>query len=97
MKTPESKQEYKKLLEETIAIVEKHFEDNNDSLNKVLLEQLKDLKICVVELGVLTEWYDINERYSIGGIAVKNFDEDDEMYRRLTGIFDGALNYRNLI
>jgi hypothetical protein len=38
----------------------------------------------------------ITERYTLGAIAVKNFDESDEIYQRLCDIFGGAIVYHEL-
>lgn len=91
-----SKTEYIQFLNETIEIFCLQCNDEEDIISQNILEQLLDIKENVIELGVLTEWDDINERYTLGGLAIKNFEEDDELGQRIQNVFFGALNYHNL-
>jgi hypothetical protein len=91
-----SKAEYILLLNETIEIFRLQCNNEEDILSQNILEQLLDIRENVIELGVLTEWDDINERYTLGGLAIKNFEEDDELGKRIQNVFWGALNYHNL-
>lgn len=70
-----SKAEYILLLNETIEMFRLQCNNEEDFLSQNILEQLLDIKENVIELGVLTEWDDINERYTLGGLAVKNFEK----------------------
>lgn len=98
MRLPEnaSKTEYIQFLNETIDIFRIRSENEEDELSRIILDQLLDIKENVVELGVLTEFDEINERYTLGGIAVKNFDEDDLLGQRLSDVFGGALEYEEM-
>lgn len=91
-----SKAEYILLLNETIEMFRLQCNNEEDFLGQNILEQLLDIKENVIELGVLTEWDDINERYTLGGLAIKNFEKNDELGQRIQNIFLGALNYHNL-
>lgn len=91
-----SKAEYIHFLNETIEIFYPRCNNEEDILSQNILDQLLDIRENVIELGVLTEWDDINERYTLGGMAIKNFEEDDELGQRIQNVFCGALNYHNL-
>lgn len=91
-----SKTEYIQFLNETIEIFCLQCNNEEDIISQNILEQLLDIKENVIELGVLTEWDDINERYTLGGLAIKNFEEDDVLGQRIQNVFCGALNYHNL-
>lgn len=55
--------------------------------------QLVDIQKNVVDEGLYSDWEQINERYTLGAIAVKNYYEDEEMYQRLCDIFGEAIIY----
>lgn len=98
MMLPENatKLEYQQFLNETIEIFRLQSKDEDDELSRIILDQLLDLKENVVDLGVLTEWDEINERYTLGGLAIKNFDVDDELGLRIQDVFYGALDYNEM-
>lgn len=89
----ETKSNYRKLLNETIAVLEKICKEDPSDLFLNFYYQLVDLKVNVVELEILREWDEINERYSFPGLAAKNLDEDDELREKLCDIFYGAIHY----
>lgn len=89
----ETKKYYRKLLDDTITLVEENCEKNPSALYFNFYSQLMDLKKNVVELEILTEWDEINERYSFVGLAAKNMDDDDELRQKLREIFFGAIHY----
>lgn len=91
-----SKAEYIHFLNETIELFYPRCNNEEDILSQNILDQLLDIRENVIELGVLTEWDDINERYTLGGLAIKNFEEKDELGQRIQNVFWGALNYHNL-
>ena len=91
-----TKAEYQQLLNETIDIFRLQSKNENDELSRIILEQLLDIKENVVNLGVLTELDEINERYTLGGLAVNNFEEEDELGQRLRDVFWGALEYEEM-
>ena len=91
-----SKADYQRLLNETIDIFQFRSNNEDDELSRIILEQLLDIKENVVDLEVLTEWDEINERYTLGGIAIREFPKDEEMQLRLRDIFWGAVHYAEL-
>lgn len=99
MRLPENvtKAEYQQFLYETIEIFRIQSKNEDDELSRTILDQLLDIKENVVDLGVLTEWDEINERYTLGGLAVKNFEENDELGQRLRDVFWGALEYNEML
>jgi hypothetical protein len=98
MRLPDNptKVEYQQLLNETIDIFRIQSKNEDDELSRIILDQLLDIKDNVVELGVLTEWDEINERYTLGGLAVNNFEEKDELGQRLKDVFGGAMEYEKM-
>lgn len=91
-----TKSYYKQILNETIAIVAHLLEQEPDVLTQNIYDQLVDIQKNVVVEGRYSDWEQINERYTLGAIAVKNYDEDDEVYQRLCDIFAGAIMYSEL-
>ena len=87
---------YKQILNDTIGIVAGLLEKEHDMLIQNIYDQLADIKKNVVDEYMYSEWEQINERYTLGAIAVKNYEEDDEMYQRLCDIFAGAIMYSEL-
>ena len=88
-----TKAEYRQFLDETIELFSIKNDNEDDELSCVILEQLLDIKENVVNRCVLTEWDEINERNTLGGLAIKNFDEDDELGQRIKDVFVGAIEY----
>lgn len=84
---------YRQILNETIALLKERNHSNNSVLYQNLLLQLADLKENVVEKQKYAGWEQINNRYTIGAIATKNFDNNDELKLRLCDIFGGAIHY----
>lgn len=91
-----TKIEYQHFLNETIDIFRIQSKNEDNELCHIILNQLLDIKKNVVCLGVLTEWDEINERYTLGGLAVSNYEEDDEFGERLKEVFCGALEYNEM-
>lgn len=91
-----TKAEYQQFLNETIEIFNLQSKNEDDELNRIILEQLLDIKENVVNLGVLTEWDEINERYNLGGLSIRNFAEGDELGLRIQDVFYGALSYEEM-
>ncbi len=87
---------YKKILKDTIVIVADSLEQEPDVLIQNIHDQLVDIQKNIVDNGLYSDWELINERYTLGAIAVKNYDEDDEMYQRLCDIYGGAILYSEL-
>lgn len=89
----ETKSNYRLILCETLALIEKQKEGMPISLCEDIYEQLLDIKESVIDRQIYTSEDDIDERYTLGGIAVKDFDDGDEMQERLCDIFGGASEY----
>lgn len=87
---------YKQLLGETIALVSDLLQNESDILTQNIFDQLNDIQKNVVNEGLYSGWEEINERYTLGAIAVKNYEEEEEMYQRLCDIFGGAIVYHEL-
>lgn len=90
-----NKAEYQQFLNETIDMFRLQSKDEDDELSRIILEQLLDIKENVVDLGVLTEWDGINERYTLGGLAVNIFEEEYELGQILRDVFGGLWNITN--
>lgn len=88
-----TKNNFQLLLNETIDIIENICKQSESPLYLNILHQLYDMKENVIEVELFTGWDDINERYSIGGLAVKNFSEGTDIRNRLCALFGGAMDY----
>lgn len=88
-----SRHHYRIILEETMAIFQNEINKNPLPIYQNIYSQLLDIKEMVVEKNILTDPEEIDERYSLGGIATKNFKEGDELRERLFDIFSGACDY----
>lgn len=89
----ETKNYYRQILDEAITIVNSNLEQTSLSIYQNILDQLLDIKENIVVKRVILDPEEISERYSIGGIAVKNFEDDIEMQDRLMDIYSGACDY----
>jgi len=98
MRLPENttKAEYQRFLNETIEMFRLKSTNGYDELSRIILNQLLDIKENVVDLEVLTEWDEINERYTLGGLAVNNYEEEDELGQRIKDVLGGALEYKEM-
>ncbi len=47
----------------------------------------------IVENQIITDAFEIDERYTLGAIAVRYFEESSELRDKLSGIFYGAIHY----
>lgn len=56
---------------------------------------LQDESINTFKLSLLDE-DEINLRYSLGRIAIKNFEPGTDLYNRLTTLFYGTINFAQL-
>lgn len=94
-----TKNEYHAFLNETLYIFANKYQRSPNYLFQIIIEQLLDIQANMVENGNLNNWdkAEINERYTLGGIAVKNFEEHDVLRKRLQDTFYGALHYRELM
>ena len=92
----ESKNNYRLFLDESINIIERIVKQCDSQLYKIILNQLYDIKENIVETRKLTDWSDIDDRYTIGSLAVQNFEDSDSMRDRIQTIYYGAIEYINL-
>lgn len=95
LETNETKAYYREILDATTSETERYVRKFPEiSMYENILSQLQDIKEkIVVEQIVLTE-DEVFERCSLGAIAVKNFDLENEEYaQRLSDIFGGAMDY----
>lgn len=91
-----TKVQYEALLNETIDIFKNKLMQDNDEISRVILLQLMDIKEYIVDERLLTDEDEIDERYNIGAIATKAFEEDPDMESRLCDIFSGAIEYASM-
>ena len=84
----ETKENFKSLLNDTIDIV-------RGLLNTSKIE-LEDIKEIIVTLEIPLDEDEINQRYSFGGLAIKNLRPETELYKRLTTLYYGTLCYLQL-
>lgn len=61
-----------------------------------IYDQLIDIKENVVDYPKYSGWEQICGRYTLGAIASKNYDDDDEIKHRLCDIFGGAVHFDEL-
>ena len=92
----QTKEQYKELLNKTISYYE------TLDPNSYILQQLLDIKKYIVEqriyqcMDIDDIWDDVDQKYSFGGYAVKNLEEDSDESETLCALFDGAINYEIL-
>ena len=91
-----TKQYYRHLLADTIAIVDEHILIHQDVLWLHIKEQLTDIKLNVVDNDNAGDWEDVYNKYDIGTIAIQLFQDDEEMQERLFDAFSGAVHYHEM-
>lgn len=91
-----TKSVYCQIVEDTIAYVKDISDSNDDPIYPYILNQLKDIYREVIINNSIHEPEDVYDRYDIGAIGVRYFDENDEMHERLCDIFYGAVHYKEL-
>ena len=86
---------YKLILEEVIKETEIYLNKSPEiSLYRMILNQLKDIELNIVKKNNVFSEDELYNRYSLGAIAVKNFDlETDEYGQKLSDIFGGTFDY----
>lgn len=89
----QTKENYRNILNETIQLIEASPDIQQNLLYQGILYQLNDIKRNVVEEGNYLSWEDVDDHYTLGGIAMKNFTDGEEMQNRLIDIFGGACDY----
>jgi hypothetical protein len=91
-----TRSQYRILLNETISIFDELSKKTSLPLFKQILQELKDIKAFVVDIPIFDDWEKINDRFSIGAIATKNFEEGNELRDRLCDVFGGAIEYAEM-
>lgn len=91
-----TKSAYCQVVEDTIAYVKEISEINDDPIYPYILNQLRDIYREVITNNSIHDSEDVYDRYDIGAIGVRYFDENDEMHERLCDIFYGAVHHNEL-
>ena len=89
-----TKKQYRFVVDETINMLNNL--RNYSPAYEEMYYQLLDLRKNVIEEQSLLDPDDIDDRYSFGGMAVKSFEEGDELRERLCDILWGALHFNEL-
>lgn len=92
----ETKENFKSLLNDTIDIVRGLLNTSKIELYEIVLSELEDIKEIIVTLEIPLDEDEINQRYSFGGLAIKNLRPETELYKRLTTLYYGTLCYLQL-
>ena len=87
---------YNQLVNETLIIAENRRSLEQTTIWNSIINQLRDIKIMVIEKKTFKDWEEIYERYTLGTIAIHEFSEGDEMRTRLCDIFGGAVDYLSM-
>ncbi len=93
-----TKSKYNKIIAEAIletkALMEKFPEI---SMYKSIYDQIVDIQDQIIIKKIIFTEAEIFDRYSLGSIAVKNFDiENDEFAQKLSDIFGGSIDYSTM-
>ena len=89
----ETKCKYKAKLVETIGVFENLLKETHLPIYENVVNQLLDIKEMVVEKQIIFESFDIDERYTLGAIAIRYFDENKKLQDILCDIYYGALHF----
>lgn len=64
------------------------------TMYSVILNQLIDIKENIIDNNIVFSESELYRRYTIGAIAVKNFElENDEYAQKLSDVFGGTFDY----
>ncbi|GAB2700570.1 hypothetical protein GCM10027037_26760 [Mucilaginibacter koreensis] len=93
-----TKASFKKMINETIEETENLKNKFPEiSMYNTLFLQLIALRSLLVEQKLIVSKTDIDEQFTIGAIATKNFDYEHDLYaQKLVRIFGAALRYNEL-
>lgn len=89
----ESQLEYRQLLIESIELFQNMNDKSPSMVFRSIISQMKDILKYVVDEQIITNWFDIDERYSLGAIAVREFPDNSELQERLCKVYSGALEF----
>jgi hypothetical protein len=90
-----TKARYRQIVNETLAQTKNLLERFPEiGMYKSIYKQIEDIRENIIGKGVKFSADEIQDRYTLGAIAVKNFDLEHEEYaQRLSDIFGGADEY----
>lgn len=88
-----SKKQYRALVNDALSIFLSKRAEYNTVLWNSIVNQIKDIKKEVVDNQNFKGWDDINDRYTLGMIAIHEFDDGDKMQTLLCDVFSGAMDY----
>lgn len=92
-KSGSTKSEYRNNLYEVIDLFKDLQHKNPSPIFQSIINQLLDIKELVVDNQIITGAFEIDERYTLGAIAVRYFEEGSELRDKLSEIFYGAIHY----
>lgn len=89
---------YQEIMEQAMAETDRLRKMSPDvALYEVIYAQLMDLKEQVIDRSIVFSRSVLYKRYSLGTIAVKNFDEEYDPYaQKLCDCYGGALDYHKM-
>jgi len=90
-----TKKYYKEIVEDVIKETEENIKMfPSISMYVSILNQLKDIQKNIITNNIEFDENTLYKRYSLGSIAVKNFDLEHEEYaQKLSDVFGGSFNY----
>jgi hypothetical protein len=90
-----TKAKYRQIVEETLVQTKASLERFPlIGMYKSIYNQIVDIKENIIDKNIRFSEDDMQQRYTLGAIAVKNFDLEHEEYgQRLSDIFGGADEY----
>ena len=88
-----TKSKYRKKLYEVINLFKDLHNNNPSPIFQNIISQLLDIKEMVVDNEIIIDSFDIDERYTLGAIAIRYFEEESELRNKLCDIFYGAMHY----
>lgn len=91
-----TKKEYQQVLEDTLAYVTKLSSKDTDPIYPYIVDELNDIYEVIILNNTSLDSDDIFERYDIGAISIKYFDESEEIHQRLCDVFYGTVHYQEL-
>lgn len=90
-----SEKQYRKIVLETID----YFMMNHvlpEKYNRHVLDQLNDIIARISNKELFGDTDAINERYDLGAVALRCFDDNSEAQNRLIDVFWGVLHYTEI-
>ena len=92
-----TKEYYQQILKSVIVETKMYCKKSPDiAIYLTIYEQLLDLQQNIINQSGLTK-REIENKYTFGIIAARNFDEDDEYGQKLMDLNGGALDYNKML